>query len=128
MKVVDALPREWIQYVASPRNRPSGDDVVISLPDEAIGLEHSMKVLDERGGPKIHPVTDKGIQKKFEFRTALPVEGTGIPDDVYRKQFTTFIGFQVAWPCSKGNWKIRWSRLEQIMTLPAELPGASIER
>jgi hypothetical protein len=47
MKVVDALPREWTQYVALSRNRPSGDDVVISSPDVAVGQEHSMKVLDE---------------------------------------------------------------------------------
>jgi hypothetical protein len=72
MNVVDALPREWIQYVALRRNRPSGDDVVISLPDEAVGLGHSVKVLDERGGPKIHPVTDNGIQKSSNFVRLCP--------------------------------------------------------
>ena len=68
MKAVDALPRDWITIGTSPPFYPRGDDLVISLPDVASGLQDSMKVVD--------PQTRNAVQKKFEFRTALPEEGS----------------------------------------------------
>ena len=68
MKAVDALPQDWITIGNSPPFYPPGDDVVIRLPNVASGLQDSMKDVD--------PQTGNAMQKKFEFRTALPEEGS----------------------------------------------------
>ena len=68
MKAVDALPRDWITITPSPLGHPQGDDVVITLPDVASGLQDSMKNVDAQTGSV--------VQKKFEFRTALPDHGS----------------------------------------------------
>jgi hypothetical protein len=91
MKAIDALPREWIKFTPSPHGYPIGDDVVISLPDVAIGLQDSMKELDDAGNPKTYPDSGKQVQKRFEFRTALPEAGTGIPGEIYDLDHLYFI-------------------------------------
>lgn len=91
MRAVDALPRDWIKITPSPPGYPAGDDVVISLPDVASGLQYSMKEVDAQGNPKVHPATGKEIQKRFEFRTALPEAGTGIPGEIYDLDHLYFI-------------------------------------
>ena len=91
MRAIDALPRDWIKLTPSPPGYPVGDDVVISLPDVASGLQYSMKEVDAQGNPKVHPAAGKEIQKSFEFRTALPEAGTGIPGEIYDLDHLYFI-------------------------------------
>lgn len=82
MKAIDALPREWITITPSPPGYPRGDDVAISLPEVASGLQDSMKEVDAQTG--------KEIQKKFEFRTALPEAGSH-PDEIVDLEHLYFI-------------------------------------
>jgi hypothetical protein len=91
MRAVDAMPREWITITPSPPGYPRGDNVVISLPEVAVGLQYTMKEVDTQGEPKTHPDTGKEIQKRFEFRTALPEAGTGIPDEIHDLDHLYFI-------------------------------------
>jgi hypothetical protein len=82
MKAIDALPREWITINPSLPGYPRGDDVVISLPEVASGLQDSMK--------EVNPQTGMEIQKKFEFRTALPEAGSH-PDEIVDLEHLYFI-------------------------------------
>jgi hypothetical protein len=72
MKAIDALPREWITITPSLPGYPKGDDVVISLPEVACAQ------------------TGTEIQKRFEFRTALPKAGSH-PDEILDLEHLYFI-------------------------------------
>jgi hypothetical protein len=82
VKAIDALPREWITITPSLPGYPRGNDVVISLPEVASGLEDSMKEVDAQTGME--------IRKKFEFRTALPEAGSH-PDEIVDLEHLYFI-------------------------------------
>ena len=82
MKAIDALPREWITITPSPPGYPRGDDVVISLPEVASELQDPMKEVDAQTGTE--------VQKRFEFRTALPEAGSH-PDEILDLEHLYFI-------------------------------------
>ena len=82
MKAIDALPPEWITMNPSPHGYPRGDDVVISLPDVASGLQDSMKEVDIQTGQE--------VWKRFEFRTVLPEAGSH-PDEIVDLEHLHFI-------------------------------------